>query len=449
MFGALVAVVFVLFNANLRGIGALDPIPSTLLPSSLLRDGDTDLSEFRPMLGEAGWYDTTLAFGTLQARDGRLVSSYPIGAALVALPVYAVPEALGWLSEWRDYQAIGKIAASLIVALSVGFVFLAAAQISGTSAGAVVALAYALGTGAWSTASQALWQHGPGMLCLSVALLLLLRLDRGGGAAAAVGAGIALALALLCRGLNLVPAAALGLFVLIRHPRQVWIFALPLAIASAWQAYYNVTVYGDVSGGYAAILQSDWHRSRGLTPATLFGHPLLEGLLGLLVSPGKGLLVYSPFLAIPLVGLVPASLDRAFPLGRYIALWMLLVLIPLAKNALWWGGTSYGGRYLTEASVGLSLVLAWAWPWLAVRRLALGLACASIATSIAIHGLGAFVAQCGWHEQPTIVDFDPARLWDWSDTEIERCARVGVRDGVHRMELLDDVPNPGPALTVR
>ena len=41
-----------------------------------------------------------------------------------------------------------------------------------------VAVVFALGTQAWSTASRALWQHGPSLLFLSLAVLMAVRLER-------------------------------------------------------------------------------------------------------------------------------------------------------------------------------------------------------------------------------------------------------------------------------
>ena len=42
-----------------------------------------------------------------------------------------------------------------------------------------MALAFALATPAWSTASRAMWQHGPSMLCIAVGLLCALRAQSG------------------------------------------------------------------------------------------------------------------------------------------------------------------------------------------------------------------------------------------------------------------------------
>ena len=436
-FAALVVGLFLIFNLNFRELGLLDPIPSTLLPVSLLRDGDADLSEFRALLEADAAYGSHLwNFGALQEIEGRLVSSYPLGAALIATPFYAVPVWLGWLETWRDFAWMGKLTASLLVALSAGFLFLAAHEIAGERVAYGIALSYALATDAWAVASQALWQHGPGMLCLSVALWLALRLERGDGARAAWGLGVALALAVLCRSLNVVPAAVLGLFVLVRQRRALVPTALPLAVAGVWQAAYNLSTYGELSGGHRALIENTWQSASGFTLENAFTFPLLEGLASILVSPGKGLLVYTPQMAFALAALIPAALDRSFALGRYLALWIVLAAIPLAKYVLWWGGASFGPRYLCEALLPLTLVLAWLWPRLAGRAWLRAAFAASVAVGFGVQVVGAFFAPCGWSEDPAPVDHLPERLWHCDDTQIERCLRAGPRG----FELLEPAP---------
>ena len=365
------------------------------------------------------------------------MSSYPIGAAVLAVPVFAVPVWMGWLQTWRAYRLTGKIAASLMVALSAGFLFLAGAAVSDRRSALVAAVAYGLATNAWTVASQALWQHGPGMLCLSLALLAAVRLERGAGAPAALAMGAALGLAFTCRSLNAIPGAALGLFVALRHRKQLLPFALPLAAAVTWQLGYNLSTFGEIRGGYDAIYQSDAHGWRGLDLDNVFSHPLGRGLAGILVSPSKGLLVFTPYMAFALAALVPVAAARLFPLGRYLALWIALILIALSRNRMWWGGASYGPRYLCEALTALTLVLAWSWPRIAARRWLRAAFAASLAVSVATQLVGAFFTPCGWHAKPVSVDREEWRLWDWGDPHVLRCLAVGLRLGPAPFEFLE------------
>jgi hypothetical protein len=83
--------------------------------------------------------------------------------------------------------------------------FAAARALGATRLAALgVALAYGLGTSAWSIASQALWQHGPAQFWLALAMLLLAR------NASAFGVGGALGMMVLCRPPDFFLALAVG-----------------------------------------------------------------------------------------------------------------------------------------------------------------------------------------------------------------------------------------------
>jgi hypothetical protein len=204
-----------------------------------------------------------------------------------------------------------------------------------------------------------------------------------------------------------------------------------------WLAWYNLATFDELRGGYAAIFSSDWHGWRGLDADTAFTAPLGRGLANVLLSPGKGLLVYTPYLGFAVAALVPVCFARSFPLGRYLALSFAFLLILVAKLTLWWGGSSFGPRYLAEALPALTLVLAWLWPWISARRWRLSLFTATLAYSVAVQSIGVFFTPCEWHHTPVYVDHHPERLWDWHDTQLERCLAVGLRDGPKSFELLE------------
>ena len=72
------------------------------------------------------------------------------------------------------------------------------------------------------------------------------------------------------------------------------------------------------------------------------------GAAGLLVSPNRGLLVFSPVVIIALIGLIPAL--RALPdhgLGWAFG-GSLLLYAGYACYTVWWGGHAYGPRYLLD-----------------------------------------------------------------------------------------------------
>jgi len=110
--------------------------------------------------------------------------------------------------------------------------------------------------------------------------------------------------------------------------------------------------------------------------------------------------------------------------------------IVLAKNVLWWGGASYGPRYFSETCVALAILTGGLWPQLTRHKAFFVAFIGSGLISIAINGIGAFFAPCGWADEPASIDRYPERLWDWRDPEILRCAKFGVYNGFKPPEIL-------------
>jgi len=127
-------------------------------------------------------------------------------------------------------------------------------------------------------------------------------------------------------------------------------FGLPFAGALAVWLSYNYVRFGHP-------LDTGLMRD----PNVRFDTPVLVGLHGLLFSPGRSLMLYSPVVmaAVPALGwLLRRDRNTAILLGGS-ALTLLLVM---AKMHQWDGGESYGPRYLVSV---MALLLVSVAPWLA------------------------------------------------------------------------------------
>src|SRR5947199_326648 len=235
-----------------------DTIPSRLLPFSMIAFGTLTLDPFRQDFAAAGgyrWY--------IQERRGHLVSLYPLGPALLALPVY-VP-------AWLRLPA---------------------------AAAAWAALGLGLGTSMWATASQMLWQHGPVALSLAAGIFFLTA--PGETRRSAAVAGFALALAALSRPIAGVFWLA-GLAALLagsgpwppRWQRAAAFVAAGAPLLAA-AAVYNLFYYGSLLGGYSLALGS--FRPAGFAVRAA----------GLLASPNRGLLIFTPIAVVGIAGIARA-----------------------------------------------------------------------------------------------------------------------------------------------
>lgn len=373
----------------MRYVGSGDTEPAELLPVSILREGDLDFDEFVA--------DGDLPYPYRRV-NGRVVSAYPIVAGLLNVPVYAVGHVLG-ADPMARRHTLSLITASLLCAGASLFMYLALLRVFRGSRGRALAFAlvFAFATAAWSVASRGMWPHAPSLFFLSAAMALL-----SSGGKGMAWSGLSLGLAVVNRPTNLLLALPLAIFVW-RHGRQWFLAFVGLAVLPAIAvALYSAGYLGD------ALAFGQDYRPGG------FGGNVLSGLAGLLVSPSRGLLVFSPFFLFSAAGAVMAWREND-PLPRYLVAGTVLSLLLYARWGMWWGGASFGYRLLIELVPGLILLAAIAWRDLVAPRRALRVVFgALVLVSVFFHFLGAHVYPSRFNEN---LDFELGRLWDWRESE--------------------------------
>jgi hypothetical protein len=339
------------------------------------------------------------------------VNIYGPVAGLVALPMVALSD-LGGHDLEHDRAALwfgAKLTASLCVALSAAVLFLALLRFVRARDALVVTLAYGIGTCVWSVSSQALWQSTPALLLLTLAAYWSLDAERSVPAAAACGVTAALAAA--CRptgalvlgaiGVHLAAAAAIGPR---REPARTAVRpAVAYAIAGAlvlmlfawhnWHYLGSPLSFGQVEAGRRVAAAK-------LGVADPWGGSLVEGLLGQLVSPARGLFVHSPILLFAFWGACSLWGDPRLRALRPLAVGAALVVLVQSKWFDWHGGHSFGYRMLVDVT---PLLVLCSVPIIAkVReRPALRMSFfAALAWSIAVQVIGAYAYDVnGWNSR--------------------------------------------------
>jgi hypothetical protein len=327
------------YNANFRLIGAGDTYPARFLPFALWNHGTLYLDPVREVTIQRNPHP----YWILPTVNGHWASQYPIVAPLLAAPVY-LPVALWVRAAGETYERLAwagslleKVAASAIAAAAVGWMFLLLRRRLERRDAILLTLVFAFATGTWSTSSQALWQHGPAELFVVGTLWFLTGdLTRGNLLAAGAFAGLMAA----NRPPDLLLAAAFGMYALLRVRFRAGWFAAGAAGPVLLAVGYNLILFHHLAGGYANHLSPD---------KAFFSYPILTGMAGLLVSPGRGLLVYSPFFLF-----LPFLFRRtlADPGTRSLTLCLtagVLLQLALYGTTDWRAGFSYGCRFLTDA----------------------------------------------------------------------------------------------------
>jgi hypothetical protein len=412
---------FLLYNANGREVGSSDSQPTKFAARELLLRHTFSLNQV--VLETPAYKDR---WGIIRAADGHYRSIYSplpaVAAAAIAWPL--------WKAGVIDVRAplapslIAKIAASLLVAAAVVLAFFSARQRLPPQRALLVAVGLGAGTGFWSTASQTLWQTETAVFGLALAILAFAN-PRGDLCQRDVLAiGIGLGIAGFTRP-QLAPAIAVLLAgTWSRSPsRHALTATVIVALSVTSLCIINIRWFGNPLGALP-LLQRLNSRIHVTGPSFRIGW---EGLAGLLVSPSRGLLVFSPIVAVAAAGM-PSTLAAGWkwPL-RWCVLAMALQYVVYASYAVWWGGHTYGPRYMLDI-LPLAVPLAAA----ALRRARFGVA-AKIATtgalgwSILVAGTGAFCyPHDAWNVDPVGVDRDHSRLWSITDNQIHRCWARGL-----------------------
>lgn len=307
---------------------SIDPL-STLVPAwDLARHGTVYSDSYA---GFSPWFVEV---------HGHIISNRLPGAILAATPFYFL------LGRGGEHAPIypAAVASAFLATLLVVAVYRVCARLTTPRVGLGAAAVFALATPTWLVSADGIWTHGPAQLGLALGLLGFSRGRLASG-------GLAQGFAILCRPHLAVVPACMGLAEGWRRRsiRPVLVVGLTSGLGLAALFIYYRLVYGQwtLSGGYGALGGYDEagfpvrDRLDGL-------RRVLPNIAGSLVSPARGLLVYSPFLLLLLPGLRAAwraapSWARSASVGG-----LAYALVQLWNNGFDGGEHFFGYRLLLE-----------------------------------------------------------------------------------------------------
>lgn len=396
-----------------------DSIWSIPTAVSIIREGNIDLDEYRDQ--------ARVGVHGIAQHNGRLYNFFPLGPSLAALP-YVWPRH-AWSMAHRDddktsrswaknlepgHLDVGFFAraengvASVYCALAAIFVYLTARRRLTVGPALLVATVFAFGTSVFSTASRVLWQHGPSVAALA-AIVWLVSGERWNGRRA-LALGCLLGLSYVMRPTNAISVAIIGAWWVLTHPRLSGAAALGLLSVLVPWAAFNHSVWQTWLPPYYQATRLD-------LDMRLVG----EALLGNLISPGRGLFIFTPVAFAAVVGVVLKV--RAHTLARH-ELAFLAVLFghwcAVSTFPHWWAGHSFGNRFFTDVTPYWAYFLIPTMEWLChpvPRWIRAAMAILAVA-SLAIHTRGSSRDEC-WYWNSDI-DEKPQRLWDWTDLQFLR-----------------------------
>lgn len=402
-----------IYLGNGRGIMFVDTGPACHLAMSIIRDGDLDLNELRPVISLL-----ELDYVTKEV-NGNLISSYPVGTPVLAAPFYLIGIAFGITPDQYDGLArLEKFASANIAALlSVLFwILLKRRTDASLSLRILLWVAFAFGSSNWIVNSQALWQHGPLQIFLTLSLLTLPRdLSHRHSPWRVALCGLLLGVAGFMRPTGYILIPVWGLYLLIKNWRLAFPFTAGAIIGFIPQVVYNLTYIPRGDGGYFHMIFAN-EFFRKLTP--------VDNGLALLFSPSRGLFVFMPYMILLALWLLPPvrkALSRTHH-GLLLVGSALAIFIIYLAFEVWWQGWCYGPRFLSDILPFLFLLLVPPLQFIinnsrAVLIPGLIFTFTAVTWSVGVQALGAARYDGGWDHRVMLTPF-PDVAWDWKDNII-------------------------------
>jgi hypothetical protein len=401
---------WLLYLSNQETHGEADTVPVVPTAISVLKEGNGDISEYFGANSKIKYLRrdgrVPLCF---QVRPDGVYSSYPSGMVPFAVAVAG----LSTLSDANLDNApahlhLEKMTASLVAALSVGLFFLIGLRLGPPLAAWVVTAILAAGSGLFTTVAMALWQHG-GVILWSLAILLVefRRVDRPSRWDSAFQ-GFACAMLVTCRLSSISFLVPFGLWVFVRDPRRAIVIVALSGLAYLPWAWANQATYGNPFGP-----------STGFLVGGLWSIHLREPLAGVLFSPSRGLLIYQPWLILPMTLALSSVRGRVASLGRplgppgwafFCGSAIVFQVLLVSAWGCWWGGWCWGSRLVVEiVPLGALLCVrpvAALWGSRRGRTLVVGLALLGVLAQIP----AVYFNAGRWNATAEV----PDDLWSWS-----------------------------------
>jgi len=394
------------FLGPVRSHERSDPWGALLTAQAIVRQGTASLDAY-PEVASQLWYRAA-------PRDGHIYYAYPVGVPLLAAPfVWAANLAGLDMARDEDERALQNALSALTCGLAVALGYALCRRFVSPWAAGALSASFVFATAVGYTLGSALWSINGSLLLSLGALLLFPRSAEEDDARRGAAVGALLGLAYLCRPTAALPAATLFVCAALVRRRTALGMALGGAAAGLLFLACALLLYGSPLPPYYA---SGWFDQ---------DDPLLilAALAGHLVSPSRGVLVWSPQLLLLLAGAAAlAPRLRREPLFWLAIAWAGLHLLVIARFRDWPGGLSYGNRLFTDALPATLLLGALVWR-AARERLRRGLRRAVAGAYLALSLVGALIysgqgpfnprtLDWGFIGETTISDF-PAVMFDW------------------------------------
>jgi len=324
-----------------------DSIWNLYTAASILREGNFDIDEY------AQHIDLEDDIRVMSSK-GHIYSVYPVATPIISAPFLWLANEYFSLRNSQDFFAYLKknhpndvtgklekaIASVIAAAAAVPMYLIGRVSQLDQKRSIILALLFALASSMWSTASRAMWQHGPSVLFLTISLLIMVAARKKESLISY--AGFFIAIAYIIRPNNSLSVILTSLYVLINHRRFFLYYILSAAVVAIPFLFNNWVTHGVLLPAYYFQL----FNKLTSTPAGFF-----EAFAGTMISPSRGLFIFTPLYIFSVYGMYLEFRKGNFQIQQPHPYLLAIIIghwLVVSSFADWDGSVSIGPRYFVD-----------------------------------------------------------------------------------------------------
>lgn len=277
----------------------------------------------------------------IHQKNGHTYNYFPLGTSVLSTPFVAIANAMGY-DMIRD-EANTQLILTALAALFITIILYKTARLYLKRIESLLLAGLCwFGSSLASTVGTALWSHDFAFLFSSTAIFLVLRHHQPKGLLVPALIGLSLFLAYLCRPTLALLSPFLLLYYALQSKKSALLAAATLGLLLLGFIAWSLQEFAQILPDY-------------YLPKRLEGGDFPVALYGNLLSPARGLLIFSPFLLISILLTIGLTLrNKTLAKLSLISLaWPLAHLLSVSQFPHWWAGWSFGARLLVDALPGL------------------------------------------------------------------------------------------------
>jgi hypothetical protein len=352
---------FCIYTLTDNSFPTTDSIPNNITAVNIIHHNRIDLTNYKDDLIKRGLINISIENKSTK----KIFSKTPILNGILSAPFFYVNDKLSnirspssdFVINTDYYQIVGKKYASFLSSISVFIIFFCLNILfKNTRISFIGALTYTFGGFVFGTSSQANWEHAPSLLLISLGYLFLIKFFKKNQNVYLIPVSLFFLLAYFIRPVNIVFIISLVLL-LVFYKKYKGLAILIILNTSGYFIYQTFCRIIGIPNGYSNEIIDSIKNIHIFNSFKIF--------ISILISPNSGLFPYYPIYVFSFMGLIffikkIKCIYLKDAISKIVLFSVFNIVFIFGLNSIWWawtGGTSWGPRLLTEASVSFIILI--------------------------------------------------------------------------------------------